>query len=590
MKFIANIPERPVAESYKDNDKIEEYNKKVDEYNKYAEEYNKNVDREFEEASRAAEEQNVEIDKNNAAENERVKAVEERNEAALKAAKDANDQIDKDNAEEEARVKSHNENEDAKAEASVKAKKDAEDYNEAAKVHNEAVAAYAEEYAVYEAANEQYKIDLAYEQKILAAGYASVEQYNDRINKAYNEPAAKSKTMNASTEIKSVSETYKVTEAKEKSGVNVSVKVKHIFEGTDVSYSQDFTIDANDTIVLNSIAALGSSTQPGYATFYYKTDENHSIGYWCESYSVMETTARRADYGWNCGDEHVISYSEGKLHAFDEEVIEMTYYYFWTPLRTAKTYNVPVAPTKPENPGEAREMVEVPGLYTPQYQTFEKKAYVEAELEKIEAANIMEHIADPIKAAYLTLLGYMDLFDVPAEEIAEEIIPAATVAEETDKKDIPAAPATAEAAPAAEEILEAEVSETAMIAEQEVPMTGITAEGSAWALLNLIMAVITGIISAVLLVGYFGREEREEENEEDKTDRKGFARVMSLIPAVGAAIAFILTENMSNPMIFTDRWTILMAVILLIQAIVAIIAKKSDEENEDDNIAEAINA
>ena len=184
----------------------------------------------------------------------------------------------------------------------------------------------------------------------------------------------------------------------------------------------------------------------------------------------------------------------------------------------------------------------------------------------------------------------MDLFDVPAEEIAEEIIPAATVAEETDKKDIPAAPATAEAAPAAEEILEAEVSETAMIAEQEVPMTGITAEGSAWALLNLIMAVITGIISAVLLVGYFGREEREEENEEDKTDRKGFARVMSLIPAVGAAIAFILTENMSNPMIFTDRWTILMAVILLIQAIVAIIAKKSDEENEDDNIAEAINA
>ncbi len=268
----------------------------------------------------------------------------------------------------------------------------------------------------------------------------------------------------------------------------------------------------------------------------------------------------------------------------------MTYYYFWTPLRTAKTYNVPVAPTKPENPGEAREMAEVPELYTPKYQNFEKKVYVEAELETIEAANFMEHIADPIKAAYLTLLGYMDLFDVPAEEITEEIIPAATVKAETDKKVVPAAPATAEAAPEAEEILEAEVAETAMIAEQEVPMTGITAEGSAWALLNLIMAIITGIISAVLLVGYFGREESEDENEEDKTDRKGFVRAMSIIPAVGAAIAFMLTENMSNPMVFTDRWTILMAVILLIQAIVAIFAKKSDDENEDDNMAEAVNA
>ena len=51
---VASQPERPVAESYIDNDKIEEYNRKVDEYNKYAEEYNKNVDREYEEASRAA--------------------------------------------------------------------------------------------------------------------------------------------------------------------------------------------------------------------------------------------------------------------------------------------------------------------------------------------------------------------------------------------------------------------------------------------------------------------------------------------------------------------------------------------------------
>ena len=131
-----------------------------------------------------------------------------------------------------------------------------------------------------------------------------------------------------------------------------------------------------------------------------------------------------------------------------------------------------------------------------------------------------------------------------------------------------------------------------MIADKDVPMAGI--EENYWALLNLIMTILTGIISAILLVGYFGRkeddEENDDENNEDKTNRKGFVRLMSIIPAAGAVIAFILTENMNNPMILTDRWTILMAVIMLIQAVVALFAKKSEDENEDDEIAEPVNA
>ena len=67
--------------------------------------------------------------------------------------------------------------------------------------------------------------------------------------------------------------------------------------------------------------------------------------------------------------------------------------------------------------------------------------------------------------------------------------------------------------------------------------------------------------------------------------------MLSIIPAAGAIVAFILTENMSNPMALTDRWTILMAVILMIQAVVAILAKKEDkEEEEDSEAAEAIEA
>ena len=58
-----------------------------------------------------------------------------------------------------------------------------------------------------------------------------------------------------------------------------------------------------------------------------------------------------------------------------------------------------------------------------------------------------------------------------------------------------------------------------------------------------------------------------------------------VIAVIAAIVVFILTENMNNPMAFTDRWTILMAVILLIQVVVAMIAKKSKDENEDDEMA-----
>ncbi|HJB68854.1 MAG TPA: hypothetical protein H9770_08485 [Candidatus Fournierella excrementigallinarum] len=54
------------------------------------------------------------------------------------------------------------------------------------------------------------------------------------------------------------------------------------------------------------------------------------------------------------------------------------------------------------------------------------------------------------------------------------------------------------------------------------------------------------------------------------------------IPAIAAVAAFILTEDMSDPMVFTDRWTLLMAAIAAVQAIVAILAKKSREKAGED--------
>ncbi len=191
----------------------------------------------------------------------------------------------------------------------------------------------------------------------------------------------------------------------------------------------------------------------------------------------------------------------------------------------------------------------------------------------------------------------------PAAPAAEPKTPAAPVAEPKTSAapaaTVKATPAAAQTAPAAqeEEAPTATVSIDNAATPAAAPATIVDSEAplasfSAWALLNLIMTIVTGLISAVLLAGWFGKKNEDEEadNEEDSTRRKGFVRVSSLIPAIGSIIAFILTENMNNPMVFTDRWTILMAVILVIQAAVAILAKKEDKEDEDNEAAEAINA
>ena len=49
---------------------------------------------------------------------------------------------------------------------------------------------------------------------------------------------------------------------------------------------------------------------------------------------------------------------------------------------------------------------------------------------------------------------------------------------------------------------------------------------------------------------------------------------------LGAIAAFILTENMANPMILTDRWTLMMVVILAVQTGVAVLVGKKDNDEE----------
>ena len=95
-----------------------------------------------------------------------------------------------------------------------------------------------------------------------------------------------------------------------------------------------------------------------------------------------------------------------------------------------------------------------------------------------------------------------------------------------------------------------------------------------------------------LFVTYFTNKKKqkdqpETEENEETLKRKGALRILSIIPLLVAVLLFILTENMSNPMIWVDRWTIWMALITLVQIVLAVFAKKSNKENNTPNSEQA---
>jgi flagellar basal body-associated protein FliL len=164
----------------------------------------------------------------------------------------------------------------------------------------------------------------------------------------------------------------------------------------------------------------------------------------------------------------------------------------------------------------------------------------------------------------------------------------------------------------------------AEITDEEVPTSGLADEdvplahrrgGAHWALLNLILTILTAMGAAVLWTLYFVNKRQEDEEakeeaqgvanttatneavdpsvanetagdtgdqQEQKVKRHGILRILSIVPAVTAIIAFILTEDMRLRMRLIDRWTILMVLIALVQVAIMILAKKKLKKQEQE--------
>ena len=134
-------------------------------------------------------------------------------------------------------------------------------------------------------------------------------------------------------------------------------------------------------------------------------------------------------------------------------------------------------------------------------------------------------------------------------------------------------PAAAPAAPAA----------NTSIPDAATPLAGGI---GAWALVNLICTILAGL--GAIIAAFRRKEEEDEdadraEDEEDNRGKKMFAaKTAGILTAIAAVIVFILTEDMTLPMIMIDKWTLLMVIMLAVQIIAAVMNKKAAKVEEDE--------
>lgn len=123
---------------------------------------------------------------------------------------------------------------------------------------------------------------------------------------------------------------------------------------------------------------------------------------------------------------------------------------------------------------------------------------------------------------------------------------------------------------------------TDTIQDEEIPLSkGI--ESGEWALMNLICTIATVVIAIVVLF----IKNKKEETEQNYSNYR-WAKILSVIVALGSIFLFVFTEDMTLTMVNFDKWTIVMSVILIAQIIVAIVAKKSN--HDDSNMETSYNS
>ena len=118
------------------------------------------------------------------------------------------------------------------------------------------------------------------------------------------------------------------------------------------------------------------------------------------------------------------------------------------------------------------------------------------------------------------------------------------------------------------------------IPDEETPQ-GILPEPDYWALLNLILLVLTVVVAVTDGVLYFkeptdkyGDEYEYGDDKDEEVKRHGLPRILAFITAIASFILFSMTEDITEPMIWVDEYTIWMMILFIATVIMSMFSKK----------------
>ena len=299
----------------------------------------------------------------------------------------------------------------------------------------------------------------------------------------------------------------------------------------------------NGRLILTSNPNVTPINYPFY--YFLRSIDGYTQGYWSIDSDMYSANATEVNYGYSGGTTYGIHYAE------EPAIVHYAYN------GQDMTEEITVRTTDRQKPTN---------IFTLFTYIFKRLA---PEPEKQELPT------EPIKEAYLSHLDKLNLLEIPTVESTESTptpVPVPTVKNLIYGYDAPE-----------DEVVIAATNPPATIINAPTPKA--EPQGN-WALINLIATIFACICAFALLFVRKDTEDDEPTDEEKKDMRKIIAtKIASIIVGIGAVIVFILTEDMSLPMILTDKWTLLMIFLLIIEIInIFIIRKQSKgEENNGTN-------
>ncbi len=133
--------------------------------------------------------------------------------------------------------------------------------------------------------------------------------------------------------------------------------------------------------------------------------------------------------------------------------------------------------------------------------------------------------------------------------------------------------------------------ESTIIVEEGAALsaTPFRAIGGAWSLFDLIMTVVAILLAIIYLAVRPKNNENQNEyaynNDEEKHKKRIVTSLALFLFAMFSVVLLLLTQDFTKPMIIFDIWSIIFALVALIQVVVMFfVRKKNDEEDRQANI------